>query len=45
MANMNNTELHTRVREMNQESETLKRDILQNEDEVNDVQEEFNEIQ
>jgi hypothetical protein len=45
MANMNNTELHTRVREMSQEAETLKKDILLNEEEVNDVQEEFNEIQ
>jgi len=45
MANMNNTELHTRVAEMGQEAETLKKEILQNEEEVNDVQEEFNEIQ
>lgn len=42
---MNNTELHTRVAEMGQEAETLKKEILQNEEEVNDVQEEFNEIQ
>ena len=29
MANMNNTELHTRVAEMGQEAETLKKEILQ----------------
>ena len=45
MTNMNNTELTTRVAEMSEEAEALKKEILQNEEEVNDVQEEFNEIQ
>ena len=45
MTNMNNSELTTRVAEMSEEAEALKKEILQNEEEVNDVQEEFNEIQ
>lgn len=42
---MNSTELGTRVKEMKEEAEYLKREIIQSEDDVNDVQEEFNEIQ
>jgi len=45
MANMNNTELQKRVVEMAGESEDLKKTIMNNTEEVNDVQEEFDEIQ
>lgn len=45
MSKMNSTELGTRVKEMREEAENLKREIMQSEDDVNDVQEEFNEIQ
>ena len=45
MSKMNSKELGTRVKEMREEAEYLKREIIQSEDDVNDVQEEFNEIQ
>lgn len=45
MANMSNNELHSRVKEMSSESESLKKDILLQSEEVNDVQDDFNEIQ
>lgn len=45
MSKMNRTELDTCVKEMREEAEYLKREIIQSEDDVNDVQEEFNEIQ
>jgi hypothetical protein len=45
MSKMNSTELGTRVKEMREHAEYLKREIIQSEDDVNDVQEEFNEIQ
>ena len=45
MSKMNSTELGPRVKEMREEAEYLKREIIQSEDDVNDVQEEFNEIQ
>jgi uncharacterized coiled-coil DUF342 family protein len=42
---MNNTELHKKVAEMSEEAETLKKEILVNTEDTNDVQEEFDEIQ
>ena len=45
VANMNNNELHQKVESMTEEAETLRKDILLSTDEVNDVQEEFDEIQ
>ncbi len=45
MANLNNSELHSKVAEMAEEAESLKKDILLMNEEVNDVQEEFGEIQ
>lgn len=42
---MSNNELHSRVKEMSSEAESLKKDILLQSEEVNDVQEDFNEIQ
>ena len=45
LANMNNSELHEKVKLMSEEAESLKKDILLNTEEVNEVQEEFDEIQ
>lgn len=45
MAHMNNTELKKKVIDMGDEAENLKKQILLNTEEVNDVQEEFDEIQ
>ena len=41
---MNNTELRERVKDMHEEAEALKKQILLNEEEVDDVQGEFDEI-
>lgn len=45
LANMNNSELHKKVEQMSEEAESLKKDILLNTEEVNEVQDEFDSIQ
>ena len=45
MANMNNSELKKKVVDMGEESEDLKRQIMLNNEEVDEVQGEFDEIQ
>jgi hypothetical protein len=45
LANMNNHELQRKVVSMGEETEDLKKQIVLSTDEVNDVQEEFDEIQ
>lgn len=45
LANMNNNELSNKVDNMTEEAESLRKDILLSTEEVNDVQEEFDEIQ
>jgi 4-hydroxy-3-methylbut-2-enyl diphosphate reductase IspH len=45
MANMNNSELKKKVVDMGEEAEDLKRQIMLNNEEVDEVQGEFDEIQ